>query len=752
MTLFRTCSLVVISCLAGGMPLLAQPLPVRGSVEAQDPVAQALAELNAYGALQQQLGIQQPDVAYGMKKALLLAELLVQPNGALNLALIPQAKSVFVPAMPKEYELQIERVLNQLDTSWQPFFDSVKASADAGSTGNLSLRSLFQLEPGQQITDWHAKVAVLSALLAPYNQGSVGDCFAVNVAIRDHEEYLRHAAEDYQSAVMKGFLERLVDGHPDDFFYLPLLADTDLDQPFALTQDGQIAGTNCSLFDAPGVKAARTVMGGGSIALSDVVRHFSGNSHGSLQATPSQVIEALAQEIVSQSGQQTVQQLQTLGEYAFSSLTNHPVLRGVEAAFSAMAEDRPQDSTRGNINGAVAQSLQDAWTALHHTSGVAAFQNEFNQIFNDSYRLLYNLDIPLAAVSSDGSSTDGGYQLYERSPESIAILGKRIATPEDFAGLVLDAIAKTTQQLGASQDNVTIAQTLSYYVMDSSFMQNVLWNYDPSNKQQPDPVGNYQKLSRTPMQSCDGDNPFEVSDIDTEVDDSDAISYTPSNAKDLVVWAMNLAKKAPPEFCPMVSPQHAFNYVPNTAELSAFVRSGLTADKWLKQTVITPGMQVATRPVSATLRQSMTESMKQLLANALPNWTGFNSLVANLSSQKLTLQQYAANFLAGLTSLLHANRDVANQLSVLFDAALLQSLSDSDAAALGKSAVRFAFTNWNIGTTDLYFCGYFNPRTMQIGFGTIGEDKKGLQPMDEDAWVNHQTWGVDITPQAPKAS
>ncbi|MBX9744920.1 MAG: hypothetical protein K2X08_06905, partial [Chlamydiales bacterium] len=90
----------------------------------------------------------------------------------------------------------------------------------------------------------------------------------------------------------------------------------------------------------------------------------------------------------------------------------------------------------------------------------------------------------------------------------------------------------------------------------------------------------------------------------------------------------------------------------------------------------------------------------------------------------------------------------AQEVAVALDALLIESLSANDQAILNQSAIRFAFTNWNQGTKDIYFCAYFNPRTELIAFGSILEDKTNLQPMDEIQWVNHQTWDVDMTPFA----
>jgi hypothetical protein len=216
------------------------------------------------------------------------------------------------------------------------------------------------------------------------------------------------------------------------------------------------------------------------------------------------------------------------------------------AQVATMAEDRPNDSTRGNINQSLVQALQSTWKQLNHLPGASSFQQTFTNTFNASYRLLYNLDIPLSRVSSDGSSHSGGFQLYERIVASPKQLGRHMATPQDFRQLVLDAIHQTATQLGSTQGVQSIASQLTAVVNTDDFLKNVLWDYDSSNKQEPDPVVNYQKLSRTPMLSPDGDNPFEVDDIDTETNYNNYVqAYTPSNMKDLISWCLTLAKKAP---------------------------------------------------------------------------------------------------------------------------------------------------------------------------------------------------------------
>lgn len=714
---------------------------------------QAADVLKRYAVLQKKLNIQNPDLAYAMRQALLMADLLINADGTLNLGASSGVQSAFISPNPREYEVNMSKVIRQLSPSWNPIFDRIHAPT--GGSALLALRALFSLPPEENITDRHAKVAVLSAMLAPYNQGPVGDCFAVSDVIRDHEEYYLRAAEDYSSIAMNGYVSRPVDGKTDFFFFLPDLADTDRDQPFKLTIDGKFPNGNGSLLNAPGFSAAVAFMGGGKVpnleahSLSLLSQYA---QNGMLQLTPSQVIAALASVVAANNPNANAADLSALGEYGFSSLTNHPILRGVESAFAAMAEDRPNDSVRSDINRCIDQALAPTWKKIRSMDKAAAFHQAFSQIFNASYRLLYNLDIPLPQVSNDGSSTDGGFQLYKRAPGNDQILGTRVATPQDLQQLVLDAISATKTTLGQGTDVQAVQNALVSFVQTEDFLKNALWAYDPANQKQPDPVGNYSQLGRTPMQSCNGDNPYEVDDIDTGASYEKTVqTHKCRDAKDLLSWSLTLAKLAPQEFCPMNSPQHAFNFAPANPDLRAFLKSGLSENIWIQNRLITPGIQISKRPMDTPTAQGITNGMYNQLTNVLPDMSGYNQLVQNLLKKKLSLSDFATQFVKGVNHLIGSNATQAKEVTLIVDTLLLQNLPANDQAILSQSAVRFALTNWNQGTEEIYFCGYFNPRTELVAFGTILEDKTNLQPMDEDPWVNHQEWDVDLNPTAPQA-
>ncbi len=721
--------------------------------EMRAEILQALKQLKNYANTQTQIPIQNSDLAYAFKKALVIADLLINSDGSLNLAIRPSIKLAFKLYNPKEFEANMGKFLDHMDPSWQPFFDTVSAPQDPNGAGSLALRALFGLAPDQPLTDRHAKVAVLSALLAPENQGPVGDCFAVSAVIRDHDEYYRHSADDYRTLVASGMVQRPVNGTVDSFFFLPVLADADRNQTFQISASGAFPNTSLALFDAPGFAAARSIMGGNGLSnLSEAIMNSLSNNgqQDPVQTTPSKVIAAMARAIASQTNgkaETLISPLNSLGEYAFSSLTNHPVLRGEEAAFAAMAEDRPNDSTRGNINSCVDQALQSAWESLGDQA--SPFKQAFETAFNASYRLVYNLNIPLAHVSADGSSTDGGFQLYSRIPENPASMGSRDATPNDFRNLVLNAITAAEMQLHSIEGH-SAGEAIRKVVHTNEFLKEAFWAYDPANKSEPHPLFHFLRLPRTPMQSCDGDNPYEVDDIDTGGDNENSVqTHTSKNAKDLLTWCLHLAKKAPAELLPMNSPQHAFNFVPGNPDIQSYIKLGLPTSKWIQYRLAVPGIKVSRSPIAASVQKAFADGMYNQISNALQDPGPYQSLVQKLDQQSLSVKDYATQLLNGINQLLGSDASQSEQVALALDAVLLQSLGANGQAILGHSAVRFAFTNWNEGTDDIYFCAFFNPRTEKIGFGTIMEDKTGLQPMDENAWVNNQQWDVDLNPVAP---
>lgn len=675
-------------------------------------VNQAVKRLEHYANLQKQLNIQNPGSAYGMRKALVIADLLITAEGNLRAELCQEIKAAFIPSQPQEYEVNLGRILDQMDVTWQAFIDRIEAPRDSACVSNTTLRALFSLGSSNRITDRHAKVAVLAALFAPESEHSFG---ASGNVLRSHEEFFRHAAADYAMLVKKGFLKRPVRKGSGEFFYLPNLADPDRNLHFDLDVAGTFARTEISLFDAPGFAAARDLMGGDEISCptQDVMKVLlEGLGQDPIHVTPAEVIHAMAKIICAKGASMSIAALSDLGAYAFSSLTSNPLLCAAQAVFAGMAEERDAHSTRSRINDCVAQAMEPAWSQVKEARGVVPFQRMFADLFNDSYRLIYNLNIPLP------EGEDKGAQLFKRAP-----LGSRVATPAQFRQLAIDAILETEARLDPMIEARAIANYLIDYVSTDAFLTNALWAYDRANRWEADPIQNYHTLVRTPMQSCDGDHPYQPN----------VQTLKSKNVNDLISWCMDKAKIVHAQRVFIDTPQHALHFMEKDSDLARFIASDGTISEWLQKTVIVPGMQVAMRQIDATTQIAISQALYAFFSGLLPERCVYDHMVEKLSRTKMSVKTYSQKLLAGITQLL--NGDQTEEIATALDAVLLQHLPSIDRMILEQGAIRFAFANRNDAFKNIFFCAYFNPRTAQIAFGTIFEDKTNLQPLEENGWI-----------------
>lgn len=707
-------------------------------------IQDALSRLNAYTAVQEQMNIQDADLAYGMRQALEMAELLISSEGHLDPSMGSRVANALITAPILEYELNMREVLEKLDATWIDFFDQITAPQEEALQSQLALRALFRLKHDEVLTDRHARVAVLSAMLAPYNQGPVGNCFAVAAMLRHHEDYFRHAATDYAALVMRGYLTRTVDQEVEYFFFVPTLADGDREKTFSLSQKGD-------LWSFPGFVAARTLMQADDKAcpMDEVIADLWGNAKATnLKTTPEAVIDAMAHVVARHTGQ-SEEDLIMWGRYGFSSLTNNPVLRGVETAFSTMAEDSIDDSVRSQIARAINAGLQPVWNLFSKEVSMPALRNQLLLEIDHQYYLIYNADIHIQGASGDGRLTEGGFQMvFVGNP--VTSMGAPIQTPQDLRTLILLSIEQVFSRPGLPATAATIGRSLKAHVASDSFLKTVLWSYDSDNQREADPVTHYQNLYRTPMQTCDGNNPFAVNEVDTGWSGEEGLlTYQPKDTRDLLSWCLGLVPQASADFVPMNSPQHAFNFAPKNPDLLKFVRSGLSASQWIQQAIVKPGMQLASSPIAASEKTLLSSTMKSVLSEVLPNPQKYNELVKTIGRNTLSIQTYAQKLLNGIYKLIPFNAAQKEEVAIILDAVLIESLTDAHRLLLGNSAVSFAFTNWNDGPKNIYFCAYLNPRTGRLSFGSILEDKTGLSPMDEREWVNNQWWDVNLNPISP---
>jgi hypothetical protein len=720
--------------------------------------------------------LQDKDMFLCMEKPKQIAKLLLTSQGELNLGLIDTIKAEFFSSDPNallEYEQGILFVLSQIDISWQEAINAIQVPVSPSVASNSLVRADLALVPGDKITQLECQQVVLGALLSQLCQGPVGDCFAVSWAIKKHNEFLLSSVHDYTAIIRDGYLTRNVNGTPDQFFFETTIADDAMDTALTLNSDGTINEFHGAPFwQCPNLIAACRQMGLVELdkKAPEILERIFGSDNTPKVKTWDEMIVACAQAAAN--ADHSEQEQTTLGRYAFSLANNH-LLRAWETSLAAMAEDRSGDYVRDNINSCVMTVFNPIFdnskqkASSYNKTLVEEFKNVFQKTINDSFRLVYNGSIPLQQVSSDGSSTSGGFELYQRDVKDLTNKGIRIATPEQFKNFVFVMIDQATKaettQIASQKDRQVIAsvsQSLHLCLQGKNFMRDILWAYDDNNRQTPDPVGHYTDLARTPMTSLDGDNPWEVMAIDTGKDFTpDVKTIRAKDPGDLLKWLLGLAawKQSTEHYLSdgtldedsATSPEHAFNIEFKNEEFKAFLASKLSPDQWIEKTLVAPGLKISRSEMESGTKKSIEDKMKRWLASqfqkGMPDATlqEIDNLFSSLSSKVVNVHQYSQRVQDGLVKMLNLNKDQAISLSFVLDRILIESLPADERKAIQSEAVRFAKTNWNTGPKNLFFCCFFNPRTEKLDFGNIAEDHTALQPMDQYEWVDNKEWEVN---------
>ena len=703
----------------------------------------------------------------------MIAYNLLTKEGKLNLGMIPLFKAAVIPEKNLlEYQVGMNWVLATMNSSWQPIFDTIVQPVKDNEESAYMLRAYLRLKSSQEITDFHAKWAALAALLSQLTQGAVGDCFAVSWAIKKHNEYLTQSLKDYAELIKNGYLTRSVGGIPERFYFDNTLADDDLQNAISITSLGALGDKGINIWDVPGILNACRMMGHEASRglLRDAIKPLFANNQGSINTTPEKIIESIARLSVQGTSDLKLQNQILLGKYGFSLTQNH-ILRAWETAMAGMAEAVPNQNIRELWLGSVNSALKALWDNIkaNHSAEtqvlITQLQSNFVSDMNALTRCIYNSAIPLAQVSSDGSSTNGGFELYGRSREDEFCRGWRVANPVDLQDFLLDVINTAAHNLAktySSEDEVALLNSISNnfdsYMAGAEFMKDLFYAYDEGNKKFPDPASHYLELSMTPMTSLSGDDPFAVEAIDTGISFlPDAKTINPHNPYQLIQWILNLAQwkettqhyledSVPNELDPATSPQHAFNISFEDSDIKAFVLSKQSSDGWIYNKIVAPNLKLQTTLVDDKTKQTFSDNLIHWLNENVQGFKqiegAFSSSLSHINQKQMDIKTYATAVLSLLSTSLHATENAQKELSVVFDSLFLISMPDALYQELSQTALRFANTNWNQGDKDIYFCVYYNPRSGGLSFGTIDEDRSNLNAMNEYEWVDQQQWEV----------
>ncbi len=666
-----------------------------------------------------QLGLQDAKIAREVQLPRIIADLLVTQSGALNLGIIDDIiENFFNKEGLLEYEEDIVRVLNHLKDKPDLLvkFNQIDLPKNIPAETDFVIRSTLNLFTQEPLAAVIAKKAALTALLSHIRQGPVGSCFATSVGVQIERERIDFYLRDLQQIIYTGMLVRKVEGETKEFPFIMDIADEDLKKAFKLNGKGEIVfeNKNAHVLDIPGIFQACQLMGIDRASLDSVITDYIKESQSeSLNITPEDLITELATKLNKD---------KKIGLIGFSAQTNCCLMRMWEKVLAGMAEPSKQSYMRSLILGSLEKSLKEV---LDNKT----VKQTFLDVFNRSIVLEYDSTLELDKVAEDGSSSEGGFVLYQDY--------KRCDNPDAFRGVILSSLnvtEETLSKVSSKTDQPAYIKTLdkvrAFVQNGNKFMQLVLYNFDDSNKIN-DPLGHWKDLKLTPWVSKIGDDPHLLLQVYTQsTKDLPASHILPKNALDLFSFAVKEGKKLNSDdpnalFLTDVWGVHAFSFIPTNPSFGPLVKSPLAPEDAIRRALVSPGEIVANSKIPESTKDKMIERL-------------FNYLPKQLAISEKTVVGFCQKLVQVLKEKTGVDQDAIEKMvtSLLIDA-LPPDLFEK----LANPAILGFDTNWNLEDENLYFCAFYNPVTGQIDLGTTDRNKTRLIPLDHKPWLV-STWEI----------
>lgn len=701
-------------------------------------------DLNDYQLRQKQAGIQDPDLALSINKPETIAQTLITSVGTFNCGLIDYVIKNFVQDAsrpPYPYEKDIATVLTQFAAtpSLKTALTSIVKPESETSSANDIIRVTLDLHPDEKVTDVHAKQTALAALLSHLRQGPVGSCFATYLGIELLQQRIDKCLQDFAEILRWGKATRHVDGAARNFFYRLTIADDAINAPFYINREGKIKGTTVPVWEAPGIHFALLQLGitdGSKISLDVIQSLFSKTRNECVEITPARWIGFIANQLWEKNNRLTIDDKNYLinrANFAFSAETNNPLLRVWESLLAAMAEGSPKDFVRGKIIQCVSKSFNIIYQSLLSAKirkELMDVKTRIEASLNERVQLIFDANIPLKNVTSDGSSTSGGFVL------------QGVDNPHAFIQFVDDTLTAAQKSFSAKETTQinTINKIRDFVHKDNTFLKMSLRNYDDSNKKIQDPVSNWETLDHLPWRDETGDDNRETFAVELGSVLPNPITLHPKDAEELLLGFLNFAKNVQNlkgNLAPSDTPSHAFGLTIKDPHVQKWMESGQDATAWMNFSLVNPAKSALAKPIDD---QTKSRLNTYVVTYILPTSVGGEYLKqVNAFKTQLSIVDYSNQVLDLISKLVVLSKELKEAISRQISGYLLdKGMSQEVRQGFYERSVQIADTNWNRGIHDIGFRITMDPINEVPLLVIQNEDNSGLEVMDPGEWL--QEW------------
>jgi hypothetical protein len=698
--------------------------------------------------------LQCPEMSYWCHLCRKLADVLVTESGMLNIGIIDLLIDSFISLKktPSSQEKSIIKGLSQIQNNplVRVYLEKISAPDDSKSPANEVIRAALRLPLHHKITDTHAKKATVGALLSHPRQKSTNSCFATSFIIKMKETHPLHCINDYHHLISKGKLSRNVNGVKKDIPFLKRIED-DLSLKVVLDKECRLILENSKsayLWESPGIESVCRALGinDPKKAIQYIIdNEFKISEESTVTLKIKKILKHLSEIVLTEYDDASVKnRLYSEACFAFSSETNHPLVKVWENCIAGMAESSEKSLIKSKIFHSCFHSLQMELTRLKtpESTEITYFLKKIQSLLHKSIQLKYDPGLENDTQEELEFLTLGAFVLYKGS--------FRIDNKNIFCNLIKEVISTAYEELSIKEDGLKykkFQEVLLSHIETPCFLKNMLKKYRSQQH-----LKSYDEIKFTPWITNTGNNLKKV--LEVYFESSSLIkthslknSSTDEFACSLIELGRDLYKNTANfslnnRMCGRIHHLHALTAIFNHPLIFKAIKSYKEPKKWINKHIIQPGLKIAHSQIGSQHQKQINTAILDTICPLFLSKKEMGLFYESL--EKLDPGLTVIEYRIGIISLFNKseNRSKTNILKIsnLLDSTIYNSLNTSLNDPLNQSVLYFADSNWSKKMSDVYFCLLLNPGTGALEIWNSMENGNFFHRLNQEEWLTNKEW------------
>lgn len=661
-----------------------------------------------------------------------ISEFILTKQGLLNQALIPHIISVFNDS-EKETDSFKQNLLRKLlflknSEKASQLIQSINLSPRLHSPARQVIRTVLKLSNQTTLTHTHAKKAALAAFLSHFRQPVSGGCFANSLSIELLSSKFLSCLNDFKQLLYTNTLTRVVKSQKRVFPFLISTHYHDLDKTLEIDPSGKVNGKGF-IWEDPGIESVCKAL--------------------KIESSKAKIIEALKLKKNAGIVTYTMREVLTrLGDYStrrrklsvsqvyglYESKKTNLLLQAWNNAIAGMAEADDGSMIKSTVIRSVLFALNINFTSPFipyekmHTYKKKLMDFLENEL---STRIQFLYD---ANIANEHHSP--GFILYDRNQSDAFHRWDRVDSEQSFQKFLKSVLDHYDQTISDDKIARCLTRGLKRYVETNTFIERLLHDYHASW------LGSHDKkkeeLEFTPWKTLSGNNALKVIQIYFEKEQlprQKAIlpKSAPALLKELIDYGRQflINPKTFPLYPVRVLGLHSFSLALWHPSLTRLIRS-TNADEIIAQHQSLIKNEITEVAIELPIQKAIIDTLK---SNPLFKETSIQSKEF-IFPEPITYKAFRALLLDQIS---HSAPELT-AMEWVIDTVIYGQMPEIKKQILLDTAITFADTNWNYGSSDIYFCFVTNPFTGKMELWENLSHDKLLQPLNQEFWLKNRTW------------